>query len=70
MSGYDRHGSGFGAQSRYEQSDGTVDPKTAHTAAGDTGYKKTLLKTCGLCQATALAKAQQTLQEKVNDANA
>ena len=32
------------------------DPKTAHEAAGDTLYEKSLPESCGLCQAEALAK--------------
>jgi len=32
------------------------DPKTAHDAAGDSLYEKSLPESCGLCQAEKLAK--------------
>ena len=45
---------------RYEvKSGGTIrsDPKTAHHAAGDSLYEKSIPESCGLCQAQELAKA-------------
>ena len=33
------------------------DPDTAHARAGDLGFEKSLPESCGLCQATAIAKA-------------
>ena len=45
---------------RYEvKSGGTIrsDPKTAHDAAGDSLYEKSLPESCGLCKAQELASA-------------
>ncbi len=39
------------------------DAKTAHTRAGDPGYQVRLPETCGLCQASAIAKASYTASE-------
>ena len=49
-------------QSRVEVlSDGghsRTDPKTAHAAAGDPGYTRSIPESCLLCEATAVAQAQ------------
>ena len=39
------------------------DPKTAHTRAGDPSYQTRLPETCGLCKASAIAKASYTPNE-------
>ena len=43
------------------------DPETAHGAAGDSLYEKSLPESCGLCAAQALATAAIPDQERVKN---
>ena len=40
------------------------DPKTAHDAAGDPLYEKSLPESCGLCKAQELAKQASSTNEE------
>ncbi len=56
--------------SHRESTDGTLDPERAHKAADDPSYN-TEVATCGLCQATRLAKDEEKkAQEEALGANA
>ena len=52
--------------SRFEQSDGTTDPETAHKRVGDHGFKKRV-PNCALCQAGALAQEEARKQKEALD---
>ena len=51
---------------RYPNGDTFIDPKRAHTAAGDPGYTRRI-KGCAQCEAKTLAEEAQQAQEVLVD---